>query len=422
MNQKTLLIIFSYKYPFEPPVEQFLDDEMHYLANEDVDILLMPISREFSDKRYPLIEGKGKIVLWPIKRDKINNELLHGFWFLLRQFRYLIKDLKRIRRLVKHEYRGYAVKETVKQYTQGGALYKEIKDQLPQDILSDRKRIILYSYWLSPVVVAEIYLKQYLNNHCSTDVEAYSRAHGDGDLYHIGLEQYRPCLELMNHGIDCFFSISEDGKERLEKQGIQSVKTCRLGVEKRDCLVAQNNDVPLIVSCSVINDNKRVNRIAEILSFVKSGISWVHFGGGPNEQELKEYCESHIPQNVKWKLMGWTAHDEIMLYFQTNHPDLFVNVSRVEGIPVSIMEALSFSTPCIATNTGAVREIIMDDEDGFLIPVEFDAEEIAKLIDSFLQKNDKEKKRMREKAFLVYDGLFNASKNYSAFARMIVTG
>ena len=40
MPKKTLLIIFTYKYPFEPPTEQFLDDELPYLLKEDIDVLV----------------------------------------------------------------------------------------------------------------------------------------------------------------------------------------------------------------------------------------------------------------------------------------------------------------------------------------------------------------------------------------------
>ena len=35
-----------------------------------------------------------------------------------------------------------------------------------------------------------------------------------------------------------------------------------------------------------------------------------------------------------------------------NDFDLFVNMSLSEGIPVSIMEAISFGIPIIATNVG----------------------------------------------------------------------
>ena len=51
-----------------------------------------------------------------------------------------------------------------------------------------------------------------------------------------------------------------------------------------------------------------------------------------------------------------------------NDFDLFVNMSLSEGIPVSIMEAISFGIPIIATNVGGNAEIV-NDETGVLIPL-----------------------------------------------------
>ena len=47
--KKTLLIIFTFKYPFEPPTEQFLDDELRFLAENrhlvDYVRLLSPVAQ-----------------------------------------------------------------------------------------------------------------------------------------------------------------------------------------------------------------------------------------------------------------------------------------------------------------------------------------------------------------------------------------
>lgn len=60
-----------------------------------------------------------------------------------------------------------------------------------------------------------------------------------------------------------------------------------------------------------------------------------------------------------------------------NDFDLFVNMSLSEGIPVSIMEAISFGIPIIATNVGGNAEIV-NDETGVLIPVNIDQAALMK--------------------------------------------
>ena len=64
---------------------------------------------------------------------------------------------------------------------------------------------------------------------------------------------------------------------------------------------------------------------------------------------------------------------------------LFINLSETEGIPVSIMEAISFNIPVLATNTGGVNEIVGESfSTGILIPVNLEEHKISKIIYSIL--------------------------------------
>ncbi|NCO54621.1 MAG: glycosyltransferase, partial [Bacteroidetes bacterium] len=63
--------------------------------------------------------------------------------------------------------------------------------------------------------------------------------------------------------------------------------------------------------------------------------------------------------------------------------DLFINVSESEGIPVSIMEALSAGIPVIATNVGGTNEIVNNDV-GFLIDKEFEINTAVNIINNYL--------------------------------------
>lgn len=49
--------------------------------------------------------------------------------------------------------------------------------------------------------------------------------------------------------------------------------------------------------------------------------------------------------------------------------DIYVQPSKYEGIPNSVLEAMASSLPVIATNVGGVSEIVNHDDNGFLYPV-----------------------------------------------------
>ncbi|MBN1913732.1 MAG: glycosyltransferase family 4 protein [Candidatus Omnitrophica bacterium] len=49
--------------------------------------------------------------------------------------------------------------------------------------------------------------------------------------------------------------------------------------------------------------------------------------------------------------------------------DVFALTSLWEGMPVTVLEAMSLAKPVVATDTGGVREVIKEGETGFLVPV-----------------------------------------------------
>ena len=420
--KRDLIVIFTFKYPFQPPTEQFLDDELHFLAEENADILLVPYARERADAKYEFPGTKTNISVCGIKRSSLPLELCSGLLSLTWNAGNPLRDIRTLLKNPQVRNKTRAMKETLKEYVQAGALFREFARQIPDDVFRDRSRIVLYSYWLNPAAAAAALFKKHLKKRYSVPVAAYARAHGEGDLYRDGLDRCRPCLKLLNEELDAVFPISRNGRETLLKDGILRVETFRLGVKKQASFLASGNSVPLVVSCSVINVNKRVEKIAEILSRILREIRWVHFGGGETEQIVRDFCEKHLPGNVRWELRGWTAHDAILDFYRTEKPDLFLNASRLEGIPVSIMEAMSCSIPCAATDVGASGEIVADGRNGFLLPVDFDMDETARKISGYLFGDEAEKMRMRKNAYATFEQEYDSAVNYAAFAKRLLSG
>jgi len=86
-------------------------------------------------------------------------------------------------------------------------------------------------------------------------------------------------------------------------------------------------------------------------------------GDGPERERLQQLIrELHLEAEIH--LLGHVPHQDLeALYQQT---DLVVLTSQSEGIPLSLMEAMSFGKPVLAPAITGIPELVTDGENGFL--------------------------------------------------------
>jgi colanic acid/amylovoran biosynthesis glycosyltransferase len=108
----------------------------------------------------------------------------------------------------------------------------------------------------------------------------------------------------------------------------------------------------------------------------------------------------------------------LLHWYRQHQPDIFINVSSSEGIPVSIMEAMSCGVSAIATNVGGTAEIV-NDENGILLNPNPTIREVSEAICFFANLNEENKKRFSQAAKLKWENDFNSEKNYLNFMQKI---
>lgn len=413
------LLILTKKFPYSYQ-ETYLFDELPILTERFRSVTIVPYDE------FDLNEKENRLhLLQNISLFKLNAHIpsLTFHQKIKREFQVMKVFLSEImggRNAASHlKHRKIALSQLRHAYTASLSLNKYIEAKFPEN-----EDVIFYNYWLHRGVLLSYFTK--LNS--DRKLPIVSRAHAY-DLYH------RDWLGILGKTLDFLpfesfkvkvcgriYAISEHGLSHFKKtfpKYKNKFSISRLGV--KDNLPAQTYFEAgsfTIVTCSGIDENKRIYRIPEILSKLNFEVKWVHFGSGTEQdiQQIKNEIKKYGLEN-KCELKGRQAHHEVINYYRYNKIDLFMNLSTVEGIPVSLMEAASFGIPMLATRTVGTPELVTS-KNGVLIDVDFSSDEVSRQINGlFANKEDVQKKR--QAARTTFEELYNAEKNYTAFAQQL---
>lgn len=149
------------------------------------------------------------------------------------------------------------------------------------------------------------------------------------------------------------------------------------------CRQAPRAGTLVLASCSRITQVKQVHLIARLAAeLARRGhqVEWHHFGTGDDAPSLQAIEDARGQDGLSIHMHGWVENAELMAFYRTTAVDLFVNLSKSEGIPVSIMEAVSFGIPVLATAVDGTPEAVVDGRSGSLCSLE-EAQDSARLAD-----------------------------------------
>lgn len=384
-----------------------METELPFLANGFDEVFIYSSAHSTITKRD--LPENVKSVLFSIKLsnwDKL--KALTGVFSM--EFR---TEKKRVREVYKQEWsRGIRNTALISLF-----IGKRWKNELEKEI--ERSKgidLTFYSYWCTDTALGLALLSQ-----SNPAVKTISRVHGWDLYFEATAFNYQPYRELIAHNLTCLYPISRKGERYIRdrwKVNPNALRMARLGTrEVKE--VQSNRKRNIVVSCSNLIPLKRVSLIAESLQYVDQvDLEWYHFGDGPKREKIEKLSEMSRREGVKIHLMGRKSNDEILRWFEENAPNLFINVSESEGVPVSIMEAMSFGTPVFATDVGGTSEIVSN-ENGRLLQPDITPEELGGMIQAFFLKYD-DRFVKRSNAFETWKTKYNASVNYKRFVEEIV--
>lgn len=407
------LVILTESFPYEGG-EQFIESEVSYwgkIAFDKVYILPNTVSSEVI-RFYPSeisICPKNKLGLFSILLYFVISLVSHIF---RREISYLRNERKiSIKNIV------MALKVIVQ---------VKLKEKHILNVLKNISgEIVVYSYWNDIDFYAACELKKK-----GKVLKVFSRAHGYDCYEERRINLYMPIKRQYSKIVDKIFLLSNSAKEyykNIYNYPDNKLDIARLGVflpSIQALKYSSDKQKIRILSISNCVPIKRVDKILKALNLFSSKeqleVQWTHIGGGELlnslKKQAKDICMLEGNSLFKYEFKGSLPNSEVKKILLNKEFDLFINASESEGVPVSIMEAMSYSIPIVAPDVGGISDIV-NSKNGILLTSNPSIEEIVNAIkEIFYSSNYLE---YRKNSFLMVERKFNADNNYKKFIATI---
>lgn len=390
MNVFILTTIFPYRNG-----ECFLEDEIKYWKQSlSFNLTILPLNTSSEIRKVPEnISVKTIFTRTPVQSFFYKFKSLFYKMFWLDFFKYNPKKLSvnTFRMLISTFSYSLFVMDRL------------LKENIPQNS-------IIYSYWFDSMAYGAVFFKKY-----RPDVKVFSRAHGYDVYKERRFAEYMPLKNILADKVDRVYAISNKGALYLaENYGLEKKRLyiSRLGVEKQEHLNRFPHEI-LILTCSDVIPIKQLNILIDALSLISFKLTWVHIGDGKIMSDIRQYAQNKLEKkkNITFKFLGYLSNEDVINFYKLNDISCFINCSKSEGLPVSIMEAQSFGIPVIAPDIGGISEQVTD-ETGILLSANFSAEDLSKAIIDIIKFHNL---GSQNKILEHWSKLFSAENNYTQF-------
>lgn len=326
-------------------------------------------------------------------------------------------ELKLIRNSYKLPFTFFTLKLLLS-YIYQGIQFQEYLNKL---ITSENRHIssyYFYTYWCTYYTFGLALFKKNKG-----EIKAITRAHG-WDLYmYRHSPAYLPFRQFMIQTLDRTFTISENGKkyllENIPNIKEEKIKVNLLGTTINNKPLAKSKGTKInILSIAFISQVKRIDLLINAISLINDfELEWHHIGSGLDANSIESLASTLLgkKRNVSYKFYGNLPKQEVYNHLRKINFNLFINTSYSEGLPVSIMEAMSFGIPAIATDVGGNKEIVEDKVNGILLSPNPNPEEVAKAIKFIYDLEPNQYELYCKNAYDTWNKKFNNELNNKLF-------
>ncbi|MBA3758513.1 glycosyltransferase [Candidatus Saccharibacteria bacterium] len=160
-----------------------------------------------------------------------------------------------------------------------------------------------------------------------------------------------PSTVVIPNGINCYDEFNPDLYDRTSERLKLGLADNDMGVFFVGRLsVEKNPNIFLDAAKQVLVDHERKH------------VKFFVIGDGPMRPEVEKQIKEIDSKQVVY--LGYQS--EVASYFSA--ADIFVLPSSIEGFPLSILEAMAMKVVVVASDVGAIAEVIEDGVAGFVVP------------------------------------------------------
>ena len=175
------------------------------------------------------------------------------------------------------------------------------------------------------------------------------------------------------------------------------------------------NDQINITIVSRLVSHKNIEKIIKAISDLNSPLINLNIiGDGPELNQLQKISlESNNKDNIIFH--GKLNRDEINHIFLNS--DIYIQASNYEGLPHSLLEAMSYGIPVLCTPVGECKEILGNEDRGYILDLPVSKNNIKSKISEIIgEKNIANKKGKRGKDFI--NEKYNLTNSFNLYKNL----
>jgi len=166
---------------------------------------------------------------------------------------------------------------------------------------------------------------------------------------------------------DCIIALSESWKQWFEETFHHNNVIVIKNVIPYPCSHPIEHDKFTLIFLGRLGERKGIYDLLDVLSEHKdefAGKIEFLFGGDGDVDEVLSIIKQNGIENIA-KYQGWVDGNKKEKLL--NIADAYILPSYNEGLPISILEAMSYSLPVISTKVGGIPEILENGENGYIM-------------------------------------------------------